>query len=171
MAIFVTSDHHFRHKNFYEKFKDHEGKPARPQKNFEEADEYMIDRWNKIVGPYDKVYHLGDFSITKTGISIAERLNGKKILILGNHDIFGAKEYLKYFKDVRAFKIHERLILSHIPVHERSLEYRFVMNVHGHVHLSDIPDDRYYNACVERTLWAPVSMDILLDSAQKLLGG
>lgn len=47
----------------------------------------MIKRWNEVVKPEDTVYHLGDFSMSTRGLEvIVKGLNGKKILIPGNHD-------------------------------------------------------------------------------------
>ena len=40
----------------------------------------------KTVRPTDKVYHLGDVAINRNGLKALERLNGKKVLIKGNHE-------------------------------------------------------------------------------------
>ena len=69
--------------------------------NSEQGDQIMADNWNRVVGQGDKVYHLGDVAIGRKGLDILDRLNGRKILIKGNHDIFKAKDYLEYFKDIR----------------------------------------------------------------------
>jgi len=53
-------------------------------------DETLITNWNEVVGPEDKVYHLGDIVFSKedtdSALSLLERLNGKIFLIKGNHD-------------------------------------------------------------------------------------
>ena len=59
--------------------------------------EVMIDRWNSVVRPNDIIYHLGDFAFGRHNIKIAERLNGKKRLIMGNHDTYSTADYLSYF--------------------------------------------------------------------------
>lgn len=63
----------------------------RPFRSVGVMDETMIRSWNEVVGPADLVFHLGDFSL---GLQDAERvawifqrLNGRKVLILGNHDL------------------------------------------------------------------------------------
>lgn len=54
--------------------------------------EYMVERWNAVVGPDDLVLHVGDLCHWRKGgpermeRDIAPRLNGRKQLILGNHD-------------------------------------------------------------------------------------
>lgn len=75
----------------------------------------MIKRWNETVAPKDIVYIIGDFSMRKSDLHFAQKLNGYKILISGNHDyshpLFEKKQtkslYLKYFNEV-----HDTLIIS-----------------------------------------------------------
>lgn len=60
----------------------------RPFTSTEEMDETMVDNWNRVVRPQDKVYHLGDIAMSKRPLhAIMPRLNGEKVLIKGNHDI------------------------------------------------------------------------------------
>ena len=59
-----------------------------------EMDEEMIKRWNETVRPNDKVYHLGDVVINRKALTTLSRLNGDKVLIRGNHDIFKLEEYI-----------------------------------------------------------------------------
>jgi calcineurin-like phosphoesterase family protein len=53
-------------------------------------DEVLIANWNAVVRPDDLVYHLGDFAFGLGDAarvqSIFQRLNGRKRLVLGNHD-------------------------------------------------------------------------------------
>jgi calcineurin-like phosphoesterase family protein len=42
----------------------------------------MIERWNKVVSPYDTVYHLGDFG----NLDMLKYLNGKIIFLKGNYE-------------------------------------------------------------------------------------
>ena len=58
--IFFTSDTHFSHANMC-KFLDYNGERIRPYEP-DECDELMIQNWNEMVKPEDKVYHLGDLS-------------------------------------------------------------------------------------------------------------
>lgn len=83
MTTFLTSDLHFGHRNII-----HIGK-GRPFTTIEEHDKALIDNWNSVVTPGDLVYILGDFSIETNVDEIRKplsKLNGQKILILGNHD-------------------------------------------------------------------------------------
>ena len=100
----------------------------------------MIERWNSVVKPGDKVYHLGDVSI-KYGHDLGRvmtRLNGKKRLIRGNHDIYPTKTYLQYFDEIYGVRVLADMILSHIPLARDSITERFNVNVHGHLHANVI---------------------------------
>lgn len=156
--IFFISDTHFSHDNAYH-FMNYDGSKMRPWDSSAEADEYMIEKWNLLVKPNDKVYHLGDVGFNRNKLDyLLPRLNGTKVLIKGNHDKFKPNFYLKYFKDIRGCHNLENFMLTHIPVHPES-KGRFKMNIHGHVHANSISDSWYYNACVEVNNYAPIPFE------------
>jgi len=76
--VFFTSDFHFNHRNIIEYCK-------RPFTSVAEMNEALIKRFNEIVGPSDTVYILGDLVMGRD-LNCAERLNGRKFLLMGNHD-------------------------------------------------------------------------------------
>jgi calcineurin-like phosphoesterase family protein len=162
-AIFLTSDTHFGHAGVCH-FLREEGTKLRPWDNPEDMDEEMVKRWNDTVRPNDKVYHLGDVVINRKALKILDRLNGDKVLIKGNHDIFKLNDYSPYFRDIRSYHVMNGTILSHIPLHESAL-YRFGTNIHGHLHTNRVMteiwgeykiDPRYHCVCVEQTGFAPI---------------
>jgi calcineurin-like phosphoesterase family protein len=162
---FVVSDTHFGHKNILT-FRDSDDGPLiRPFVSVEEMDETMVERWNAVVQPGDRVYHLGDVAIHRRALPILNRLNGSKVLIKGNHDIFKLRDYTPYFDDIRAYKVfpNHGVICSHVPVHSQQLQSRFTLNVHGHLHTRKIEDARYLNVCVENTNYTPVLVDDILE--------
>jgi len=167
-SVFLTSDTHFGHAGVC-RF-THPNDPTvklRPWDNPDEMDEEMVRRWNDRVRPTDKVYHLGDVVINRRALPILDRLNGDKVLIRGNHDIFKDEDYSKYFRSLRGYHVMNGMILSHIPIHEASLG-RFGVNIHGHLHATrvmrplatsgrtDVIDPRYHCVCVEQTDFAPI---------------
>jgi len=172
-SVFLVSDTHFGHTGVCRFTRNDGVTKLRPWDSAEEMDEAMVKAWNERVKPTDKVYHLGDVVINRKALSIMSRLNGDKVLIRGNHDIFRDDEYRMYFRELRAYHVMNGLILSHIPVHEASLG-RFGCNIHGHLHAnrvmkargvdartgeilySDEIDPRYWCACVEQTDFAPI---------------
>ena len=166
-AVFLTSDTHFGHKNIC-KFTNYDGSPVRPWDDADEMDEDMVKRWNETVRPNDKVYHLGDVVINRKSLAILDRLNGDKVLIKGNHDIFKLTDYTKYFRDIRGYHVMNGMILSHIPVSKGSIA-RFGTNIHGHTHgnrvmktvgfwpfKKQVIDPDYFCVCVEQTDFRPI---------------
>lgn len=161
--MFVISDTHFGHKNMLN-FKQPNGEPVRAFESVEEMDDYMVAQWNSVVGPKDRVYHLGDVAINRACIKTVARCNGKKILIKGNHDIFKLADYAPYFEDIRAYKVfHTQGILSHIPLHPSQLE-RFPVNVHGHLHCHEVGSPNYRNVCVEKVNYTPQPLELIFSS-------
>ena len=140
---FVISDTHFGHTNSWEKFTLPDGSPLRPFTSTEEMDETMIERWNAKVKPQDTVYHLGDVVINQKSLHLVSRLNGRKILVRGNHDIFKDKQYAEVgFEQIHGVRVFvDKFILSHIPLHPDCVTERFKVNVHGHLHANEVTRD------------------------------
>lgn len=159
-SVWLVSDTHFSHAGVC-KFLRADGSKLRPWESPEEMDEDMVELWNDTVRPNDKVYHLGDVAINRRGLNILHRLNGDKVLIKGNHDIFKLADYTKHFRDIRAYHVMDKLLLSHIPIHPQQ-QGRFRGNIHGHLHSNVVlddsgkPDHFYANVCVERTGFKPI---------------
>ena len=81
IKTFWWSDPHFSHKNILE-FEN------RPFKNIDEHDRALIENYNSVIGHQDRCIWVGDCFITakERARGIMERLNGVKIVVLGNHD-------------------------------------------------------------------------------------
>jgi calcineurin-like phosphoesterase family protein len=172
-SVFLVSDTHFGHAGVCRFTRDDGVTKLRPWTDPDEMDEAMVKAWNETVKPTDKVYHLGDVVINRKAMKTLYRLNGDKVLIRGNHDIFRDEEYREHFRELRAYHVMNGMILSHIPVHEESLG-RFGVNIHGHLHsnrvkkprgydtktgtmlYSDEIDPRYHCVCVEQTDFRPI---------------
>lgn len=167
--IFLCSDHHFDHKNILT-FTRNDGSPLRKFDDVTHMNEYMVMQHNRRVSPNDKVYFLGDVTMSRNakGLGILRRMNGEKILIKGNHDLASSNMYLEHFKDIRACHQLDGFILSHIPVHPNSLS-RWKANIHGHLHANVVtigdtlvPDPRYINVSMERLIsYTPISLEQL----------
>jgi len=161
--VFVTSDTHFGHANILT-FLKNDGTKLRPWDAVEEMDAALIKNWNNVVRPHDKIYHLGDIAISKKSLDVLAQLNGDKVLIKGNHDIYRLGDYAKYFRDIRAYHVMDRLIFSHIPIHSGSKQ-RFKGNVHGHTHSNFVLDEAgnkdpwYLPVSVEQTNYTPIALE------------
>lgn len=151
-----SSDLHFSHHNIL-KFE-----PKRPFETIEEHDEEIVRRWNGRVMPDDKCLILGDLSFN-IGLPNVGRLNGKKWLLLGNHEHKNISHYVPFFQDIKAYAADKDIgLFSHIPVHESQLE-SWSVNVHGHTHSKCLPDKRYVNISMEQTDYAPLSRCELIE--------
>jgi calcineurin-like phosphoesterase family protein len=171
-ATFLYSDPHFGHAGVC-RFLREDGSKLRPWNDPAEMDEELVKRFNERVRPNDKCYFLGDVVINRRALRTLHRLNGDKVLIRGNHDIFRDEEYRTYFRELRAYHVLNGMILSHIPVHEASLG-RFGCSIHGHLHANRVMkpcgvdkktgeilygkeiDPRYFNVSVEQIDFAPI---------------
>lgn len=78
--IFFTSDHHYFHESSLKL-------DNRPFKDMDEMIVGLRRRHNSMVGENDICYFLGDMGFSGGDLkSVMDKLNGTKILILGNHD-------------------------------------------------------------------------------------
>ena len=93
----ITADNHF----FHEKITQFEPNRLVQMKKdgYEDHEAWLIHLWNSKIGKDDLVLHLGDFAM-KGILELVGKLNGKKILILGNHDRKGLQTYNKQFDHV-----------------------------------------------------------------------
>ena len=141
--IFFTSDLHIGHDNAI--WFDN-----RPFSSVEEMDAELIRRWNAKVGREDTVYVLGDMiwkSRKQEAAEIVKSLNGKIVLILGNHDHFllstPAKELFEDIRDYAEIAVslkdgtRRRCILSHYFIPMYNGHRRTAIHLHGHSHVSD----------------------------------
>jgi calcineurin-like phosphoesterase family protein len=168
--IWLISDTHFFHKNILT-FEDKNGKLFRGDlfKDIDHMNEVMVDNWNRRVKPGDIVYHLGDVMIgpKEDFAKLWARLNGRKRLIVGNHDDIKYLSSGSFFNKVsmwRVFRDHG-LVLTHVPMHESSFLGRRndtdlpVLNVHGHIHQNKSPTDRHINVSVEAINYTPIHIE------------
>jgi calcineurin-like phosphoesterase family protein len=175
--IWVTSDTHFNHEKILTFRDDTTRSLIRQFSSVEEMNETMIENWNKVVKPGDKVYHLGDvFFGSKDSFSeIWKRLNGSKRLIVGNHDDVPFLSSGGYFKKVSMWRVfaEHNVILSHVPLHYESL-FRSkdveipMVNIHGHIHQNKSPNGPYINACVEVNNYTPVNLEEIAEVAKNI---
>jgi len=143
MKEFITSDHHFGHKAILKFTPKRYNDQGQEYKTIEEHDQDLIRKWNSIVSPNDLVYHLGDFAY-KCSMSYAQyifwSLNGRKILILGNHDSKLAKKFTNSWEEIhqllrievlKSNGVKQSILLGHRPfLTWESKCWHF----HGHTH-------------------------------------
>ena len=169
MKRFVVADLHFGHENIikYEK---------RPFADYREMDKKLIEDWNSIVGKNDLVYVLGDFTLTRRKeliTRLVNKLNGRKVLIMGNHDTRKPKDYIECGFEVATRKpmmVEPGVILMHEPFNDDSLIYGNYIYFFGHVHANRTMMDDYRNCMcvsVERVDYKPVDLDKAIRKLRK----
>ena len=158
MKDFVTSDLHLFHDVIltYRKYKSHN-----------KHNEDLIFKWNQTVSKHDRVFILGDLTLKKgDNRSIIEnvlnRLNGTKILILGNHDEFKPFTYIDMgFQSVHTSLMYRDDILM---IHDPAVS-TFVPNLTvlcGHVHELFTREKNCINVGLDVRFMQPVLIDALL---------
>jgi len=136
--VITTSDLHFYHKGILNFCSD-----TRPFSDLDDMHHNLIQEWNRLVGEDDYIFHLGDFSF-KGGEATAEvlsQLNGKKVMILGNHDKtlrnqfkrgqFGIEEICDYM-EIRLDGV--KVCMSHFPMVCFNQAGRGSVMLHAHTH-------------------------------------
>lgn len=128
--IFFTSDWHIGHANVI-KF------DKRPFRNVDHMHEVLIKRYNGQITEDGICYHLGDVGMASVSTvkSVIDRLNGTKILVLGNHDGNLNRMYNCGFDAVmyssELYIAGERVTLTHCPL--RGVFREDATQMHGYV--------------------------------------
>lgn len=156
MDVYFIADPHFGDENIicYEN---------RPFNSAHEMDAALIENWNRVVSDCDEVYVLGDFGAQNHESEVLKKLNGKKYLVKGNHDV-GSNEYYRNcgFEEVYDLPVlYENFwILSHDAMYvNTNMPYA---NLFGHVHNNPIIKDyssHHFCVSVERIDYKPISID------------
>lgn len=164
MSNYYTSDLHLFDRSVI-------SSASRPHKNLEEMHKDIIIKWNKKIKNSDTVYILGDLALprnnkeTKEVINILNLLNGKKVLIIGNHDrdLIKNESFNKCFNRIeeycRILDEGKKVILFHFPIEDWESKRKGAIHLHGHIHKKKINDikNRYHVGC-DLHKFIPVSL-------------
>lgn len=168
--IYVISDTHLGHANAL-RWTDRHGELIRGGlfDTIEEHDECIIQHWNDTVRPEDIVYHLGDVYFGQ-GKHLLSQLNGRKRLVLGNHDNGKCRHLHDNFQKIMSSRMFPEFncILTHQPIYMgdgsvSSGSPRYHFNVHGHIHHMPSPTFQHINVSVEWTDFRPVELELLVN--------
>ena len=149
---FVTSDHHFC-----------DWKNAPFHESTEEEEAQHIALWNSVVGKDDLVLYVGDFC--DGGVVdleyLSHKLNGRKILIKGNHDDLDDDWYRQVFEDVvTEMRIAElNILLNHEPIRTKLRPGERL--IYGHEHRCYYPPSTMRDSicvCAKWHDWKPISL-------------
>ena len=137
--LFFTADTHFDHTNIIR----YSNRPFADVKDMNEA---LIRNWNSKISANDDVYHLGDFCFSSRGNQFLSRLNGRKHLILGNHDkqvnISHGWESIQPYKEIYCHVGGKKqmIVLCHYAMRVWNKRHHNSWMLYGHSHGS-LPDD------------------------------
>lgn len=159
--VFLIGDCHYGHRNIIKYCN-------RPFKDVEDMNEQLIKNWNSVVGKNDIVYVVGDFALCgkQKIIEIGQRLNGRKRLVLGNHDQASIETYRAAgfeFVYNHPIVLDDFFIISHVPLVGISENCPFG-GIFAHVH-----DDPAYKDCscrsfcvsAERIGYTPIDFEVI----------
>ena len=151
--IYFTADQHYGHTNIIKYCN-------RPFSSIEEMNRALIRNHNAVVSKNDIVYHLGDFSFRQHSHYLKD-LNGRHILILGNHDRLKKKVTgLEEIYQVLRLKYRgEILWLSHYPHLSWPHSYHGSWHLFGHVHGREPGVGLSMDVGVDANNFTPVSFE------------
>lgn len=168
--IWLTADLHLNHYNILTF--EHDNLQRNGFGHIDTIDAYnkmIISRVNMYVQPHDTLYILGDFAFG--GIDkiapLVSQINGRKILIFGNHDKYSLIQAKTMgFAEVHESPVylpgcHGKVILSHYPVLEAYNNPYIALNIHGHLHNSKLDLPNYLNANIAMNEYTPISIQTL----------
>lgn len=160
--VFAWSDHHLGHENLI-------GYVGRPFGSAAMVDQAMLANAQATVGPTDWLLFVGDLAMWKDPATVEAWMRdcpGRKVLILGNHDLRGHfhPTSSQAWLDLGFEAVAECLVLpanahapelwvTHYPLAAHLLP-EGVLNVHGHLHDKTL-DGPFVNACVEGLDYRP----------------
>lgn len=176
--IYFTSDLHLGHnKDFvYE---------VRGFNDIIQMEETIIKNWNNIITPEDTVYILGDLMLGDTdhGIEIVNQLNGKKVIIVGNHDtdtrlaLYEEKlQNIEFIAHAHRMKYGKAIFyLSHYPTLTSNFDdqiawAKHLINLFGHTHQTNkfFNDNPYmYHVGMDTHNCTPISIDKIIEDIKK----
>jgi calcineurin-like phosphoesterase family protein len=174
---FYTADAHFGHFNVL-KYCD------RPFPTLHEMHKALTTRWNALVRPEDTVIYLGDFCFhvkKHEVLAYLEKLNGKKILIRGNHDHKATRKAFRpeCYDEMEVQIGPYNCMCAHVPLYppggnvperdqkinasrmEKYAKYDFIIS--GHRHEKALWTGNSINVGVDQHDFYPLSEDRLLD--------
>lgn len=149
MTDFLIGCTHFGHANIIRLCN-------RPFDTVEQMDAALIERWNRVVGPRDTVYHLGDFAFRGAPPeNYLRHLNGTVVRVQGNHDPNGWGE------PYRTVKMNgTRAVLFHYPIEEWDGFWRGAVHFHAHTHKPVfLSGERRGNVGADAIDFTPIRLD------------
>lgn len=138
----------------------------RPFKSVEEMDEILVSRWNSRIKSGDVIYMLGDFMFTnrrEAPDAMLSRLNGRKFLLIGNHDpkpVRKAQGWECVYRLHRIVLDSQGIVLCHYPMFSWQGSCHGSWMLHGHCHGTLQTSKTYEGVDFDRLLMKDVGADV-----------
>lgn len=158
MATLFTADSHFSDDSIRRVCR-------RPFDTVDDMNRTMIELWNSRVRPADTVWHLGDFSMHGKAAEVAgifAALNGRKLLVRGNHDRRRVLDlpWAAPPVDIADVSVDgARLILCHYAFRSWKGAFRGSLMLYGHTHDLLPPSRQSCDVGADSWAYAPVTLD------------
>ncbi len=173
--VFFTSDLHLGHSNII-------GFCNRPFNDVHQMNKALIKNWNEKVPESGLVFVLGDFFFRtnrKSALGMIQRLNGDKVLVVGNHDhtstvkeilphLCGLARVLEIKVDDKDIKGQQEIILSHYSHRVWNKSHRGSWHLWGHSHGTLGPHGRSFDVGVDAHNYTPLSYEDVKKKMAKL---
>ncbi|MCI8661051.1 MAG: hydrolase [Lachnospiraceae bacterium] len=173
--IFYISDLHFGHQNVIRFDK-------RPFETISQMDYTLIQLWNSRVRNEDTVYIVGDFAYRneKPEEWYLRQLQGKKHLLVGNHDnkLLSNPAAVSYFESIEKMTHvtdgKHQICLCHFPICEWNGYRKGHLHIYGHIH--NRREDTFQIMCKRKgafnagcmiNAYMPVPLDELIRNNQE----
>ena len=151
----------------------------RPFDTVNQMNTTLILNWNNKVSATDDVYIIGDFAVSdEVAINMLKQLNGRKHLVLGNHDsvLFTAIAMFEEVSTINKIDDNGRsVVLCHYPLmsYENSIYGGY--HVFGHIHNNEADIATKLQAYIPNSLHAgidiigfePQTLDELIKTKEK----
>jgi calcineurin-like phosphoesterase family protein len=159
MNTFFTADTHLGHSAIIRFC-------SRPFLNVEEMNEIIIKNWNLKVKPQDRVYIIGDFAFGSREkiLNYTQKLNGHKILIVGNHDNIGQPKNYGFAEKYQLLtaKINGIYItMCHYAMRTWEKSHYDSWHIYGHSHGMLEAIGKSWDVGVDNNGFAPVEFEEL----------
>lgn len=157
--VFFTADLHLFHANIIKYCR-------RPFSSVDEMNDTIIRNWNRVVGPHDYVYNIGDFGFFRTKQQLGEildALNGYKLFLQGNHDKKVASLGLR-FEGGNLIKTKvegQEIVLCHYAMRVWENSHHGSWHLYGHSHgtLPELLNSLSFDVGVDCWNFTPISFE------------
>ena len=144
----------------------------RPFGDVDQMNRHLLREWRRRVRSDDTIICLGDVAHPDAWrdrrlVLDIQDCPGKRVLVLGNHDLNRAALREAGFATQCSLALcatDPPLALSHYPLRQIPVG---AVNLHGHLHEGTEPTRRHINLAVEHTDYSPVGLIWVLDKARQ----